>query len=64
MIWDPNILEFDEIAMSAQAIHGIIWIPHLKVKFTLSVIYGFHTIETRKSLWNKLRSMSATMQGS
>ncbi|XP_019236893.1 PREDICTED: uncharacterized protein LOC109217117 [Nicotiana attenuata] len=62
VIWDPNRLEFEATTMSSQAIHGILSIPRLHLKLHLKAVYGLHTIEARKELWEELKGVSISVQ--
>ncbi|XP_070008720.1 uncharacterized protein [Nicotiana sylvestris] len=48
--------------MSAQAIHGILSISHLHLKLHLTAVYGLHTIETGKELWEELKGVNISIQ--
>ncbi|XP_009602893.1 uncharacterized protein LOC142168793 [Nicotiana tabacum] len=63
IVWDPNSVEFEISGMSVQAIHGTISISQLQIKITMSAVYGMHTIETRKDIWEELRSVNNSVQG-
>lgn len=55
-------MEFEATDMSAQAIHGILSISHLHLKLHLTAVYGLHTIEARKELWEELKGVSMSVQ--
>ncbi|XP_070022943.1 uncharacterized protein [Nicotiana sylvestris] len=61
-MWDPNRLEFEATNMSSQAIHGILSIAQLHLKLHWTTIYGLHTIEARKELWEELKGENRYLQ--
>ncbi|XP_070037184.1 uncharacterized protein [Nicotiana tomentosiformis] len=63
VIWDPNILQFNEMVKSNQLIHGKVFIGALKLQFYFTAIYGLHTIEDRKILWHELEVIHSGTDG-
>ena len=58
IIWDDSWYDVQLINSSAQLIHCQVKERSKGFQFNLSVIYGFNTIEQRKSLWTDLNKMA------
>ena len=54
IIWDDSWYDVKMIASSAQMIHYHIQDRSKGFQFNLTVVYGFNTIEQRKSLWSDM----------
>ena len=58
LIWDDNWYEIKMINNSAQMLHCQVNERSKGYQFILTVVYGFNTVEQRKSLWQKMNAMS------
>nr|XP_010312970.1 uncharacterized protein LOC104644590 [Solanum lycopersicum] len=58
IIWDDSWYDVQQINRSAQLIHCQVKERSKGFQFNFSVIYGFNTIEQRKSLWTDLNKMA------
>ena len=54
LIWDDNWYEVKKINNSAQMLHCQVDERSKGYQFILTVVYGFNTVEQRKSLWNEM----------
>ncbi|XP_010317681.1 uncharacterized protein [Solanum lycopersicum] len=57
IIWDESWYDIKLINSSAQMIHSHINERSKGYQFNLTVVYGFNTLEQRKSLWNDLKML-------
>lgn len=55
--WDPNYVKGDVVHTSAQSITMRVKDMDGKHSFLISYIYGLHTVEDRRSLWEELGSL-------
>ncbi|KAH0773419.1 hypothetical protein KY290_010556 [Solanum tuberosum] len=51
------------MSISTQCIHGNVMIARLGRGFSFTAVYGLHTMEERKTLWDKLMYIHSTQQG-
>ncbi|XP_015060282.1 uncharacterized protein LOC107006173 [Solanum pennellii] len=58
LIWDDNWYEIKMINSSAQLLHCQVNERSKDYQFILTVVYGFNTVEQRKSLWQEMNAMS------
>ena len=58
IIWDESWYDIKLINSSAQMIHCHINERSKGYQFNLTVVYGFNTLEQRKSLWNDLKMLA------
>ena len=58
LIWDDNWYEVKEITSSAQILHCQVNEKSKDYQFIVSVVYGFNTVEQRKSLWQEMKTIS------
>ncbi|XP_021839712.2 uncharacterized protein [Spinacia oleracea] len=56
--WKHDMITFQPIFQSDQLIHGCISAKNGKFRTTFTPVYGLHSIETRKTLWNDLTQLS------
>ncbi|KAK6784904.1 hypothetical protein RDI58_018359 [Solanum bulbocastanum] len=63
VLWDNTTVDFTEIANTDQMIHGYIKSCSSQVEFYFTAVYGWHTVETRKSLWTQLDSIATGVNG-
>lgn len=63
LLWDGKDVEYNLLGISSQCIHTLAAIRSLNIRFTFTVVYGLHTVEKRRSLWNELRSWHSGQQG-
>lgn len=63
VLWDPRIYIFNLSDMDEQIIHGQIRVKSKLISFGFTAVYGLHTINDRKTLWQKLRQINITQQG-
>nr|XP_004253227.1 uncharacterized protein LOC101244567 [Solanum lycopersicum] len=56
--WDDNWYEVKKINSSAQMLHCQVNERSKGYQFILTVVYGFNTVEQKKSLWNEMESMA------
>ena len=61
IIWDDSWYEVKMIASSAQMIHCYIQERSKGYQFNLTVVYGFNTIEQRKSMWDEMNKMGQSV---
>nr|XP_016486070.1 PREDICTED: uncharacterized protein LOC107806429 [Nicotiana tabacum] len=62
VVWDQNAIKFDVEQMVEQFIHGRVTACNLGMDFYFTAVYGFHTIEDRRWLWEDLRSIESSHQ--
>lgn len=55
IVWNPRFVIYTTLAKHAQFIHGEVMIHSSNTQFRLTVVYGLHTIEDRKDLWQKVK---------
>ena len=58
IVWDDNWYDIKMINSSAQLMHCQVIERSKDYQFILIVVYGFNTIEQRKSLWQEMNIMS------
>ncbi|XP_070014516.1 uncharacterized protein [Nicotiana sylvestris] len=63
ILWDISEIDCVELGKSSQYIHTIIQIKSMSMRFNLTAIYGLHTVEERRGLWNDLNNWSKVQQG-
>lgn len=63
LIWDLDLMNFTLIEAHTQFIHGLSNIYALNMQITITAVYGLHTINDRRGLWNELGNMVHTVQG-
>lgn len=56
-------MDFTLIEAHTQFIHGLLNIYALNMQITITAVYGLHTINDRRGLWNELGNMVHTVQG-
>lgn len=61
IIWDQQVIGYDLLKLGEQFIHAEVKVK-ARLKFTFTTIYGLHTIETKKILWEELRSIYTGQQ--
>lgn len=57
------MFDFTSMSISTQCIHGNVMIARLGRGFSFTAVYGLHTMEERKTLWDKLMYIHSTQQG-
>ncbi|KAK4732287.1 hypothetical protein R3W88_025275 [Solanum pinnatisectum] len=59
LIWNPQLIECVILSKSEQYIQGRIKLRSRSLTFLFVAVYGLHTIQSRKSLWDDLRVLNA-----
>ncbi|XP_019228707.1 PREDICTED: uncharacterized protein LOC109209818 [Nicotiana attenuata] len=57
VIWNSNRLQFTMTGSHVQMIHGVVKSSTSKTEFQFSAVYGLHSINDRKALWDTIRSI-------
>ncbi|XP_075087832.1 uncharacterized protein LOC142169811 [Nicotiana tabacum] len=63
ILWDPGVLDFAIHSCSEQLITGKIIIHQSHKEFWMTVVYGLHTIEHIKAMWEELEQLHNELQG-
>nr|XP_019069479.1 uncharacterized protein LOC109120276 [Solanum lycopersicum] len=58
MVWDDNWYEVRMITSSAQLLHCQVNDRSKNYQFIVTIVYGFNTVEQRKSLWQEMKTIS------
>ena len=58
LVWDDNWYEVKLINSSAQFLHCQVNERSKDYQFIVTVVYGFNTVEQRKSLWKEMQTIS------
>ncbi|XP_021859668.1 uncharacterized protein [Spinacia oleracea] len=57
--WKHRVVTLTVVYKSEQIIHGIVSANSANFTYGFTAVYGLHSIETRRSLWRELSSLSA-----
>ena len=58
LVWDDNWYEVKMITSSAKILHSQVKERSKDYQFIVTVVYGFNTVEQRKSLWKEMQTIS------
>ncbi|XP_075074577.1 uncharacterized protein LOC142162154 [Nicotiana tabacum] len=59
LVWNPRVLMLQS---SLQCIHCCVRDPAKNMKFKFTAVYGLHTVDDRKGLWDDLKSLETGIQ--
>lgn len=58
LLWDQNFYDVIKLQTSSQLLQCLVQDRSMDLLFLLTVIYGFNTIELRRTLWDELAHIS------
>lgn len=61
ILWDDNVYKIDQLTQGSQYIHCHVTSRDKKVECYMTVVYGFNTMDLRKSLWAELRIIAGSI---
>ncbi|XP_060212197.1 uncharacterized protein LOC132639796 [Lycium barbarum] len=58
ILWNPNLVDFRKLHKHGQLIHGEVYIHSIGLRFLFTAVYGLHTIQDRRGMWNELKGLN------
>ncbi|KAF3650534.1 putative glutathione S-transferase U10-like [Capsicum annuum] len=58
LIWDQNYYDLQKLKTFAQLVHRLVQNRRKGHQFLITVIYGFNTMELRRTLWDELKHIA------
>ncbi|PHT79156.1 hypothetical protein T459_17208 [Capsicum annuum] len=58
LIWDQNYYDLQKLKTFAQLVHRLVQNRRKGHQFLITVIYGFNTMELRRTLWDELEHIA------
>ncbi|XP_019256569.1 PREDICTED: uncharacterized protein LOC109235000 [Nicotiana attenuata] len=63
LLCDSSEIDCIELERSSQIIHNSVYVRRLDMRFTFTIVYGLHSVEDRRILWNEQTSLHSIQQG-
>ncbi|XP_075081553.1 uncharacterized protein LOC142166363 [Nicotiana tabacum] len=61
VLWNPTYFDFTILRTHEQFMHGLVKVYSLQMEFYFTDVYGLHTIQDMKVLWEELNCITQTM---